>query len=210
MLGLRRSVWSHCSLAGLANLAVVASLSPRIVICKTGIVLGPASNGLNVKCLVQCVAVQAIHECMRATLLKSYLTLCDSMDCSLPGSSVHGVLQARILQWVAVPSSRGSSRSRDWTQVSYGSCIGRWPPGKPSRAAQGASVPRNGTSTVYRVQRQYDCPQAHWLLLGGHVKVWNRCMLFYGALVLVIPITIAMCNVFWSAHNYTKCHPLYI
>ena len=108
MLGLRRSVWSHCSLAGLANLAVVASLSPRIVICKTGIVLGPASNGLNVKCLVQCVAVQAIHECMRAKLLKSYLTLCDSMDCSLPGSSVHGVLQARILQWVAVPFSRGS------------------------------------------------------------------------------------------------------
>ena len=37
------------------------------------------------------------------------LTLCESMDCSLPGSSVHGILQARILKWVAVPSSRGSS-----------------------------------------------------------------------------------------------------
>ena len=35
-------------------------------------------------------------------------------------------------------------------------------------------------------------------------------MLIYGTLVLVIPITIAICNVFWSAHNYTECHPLYI
>ena len=40
------------------------------------------------------------------------------MDCSLPGFSVHGVLQARILEWVAISFSRGSSRPRDWTQVS--------------------------------------------------------------------------------------------
>ena len=40
------------------------------------------------------------------------------MDCSPPGSSVHGILQARILEWVAMPSSRGSSWPRDWTQVS--------------------------------------------------------------------------------------------
>ena len=47
------------------------------------------------------------------------------MDCSLPGSTVHGILQARILEWVAVPSSRGSSRPRDGTRVSYVSYIGR-------------------------------------------------------------------------------------
>ena len=41
------------------------------------------------------------------------------MNCSLPGSSVHGILQARILEWVALPSSRGSSQSRDWTWVSH-------------------------------------------------------------------------------------------
>ena len=52
-------------------------------------------------------------------------TLCNPMDCSPPGSSVHGILQARILEWVAVPSSRGPSQSRDWTRVSYVSCIGR-------------------------------------------------------------------------------------
>ena len=65
-----------------------------------------------------------IH-CMPANLLQSYSSLCDSMDCSLPGSSVHGILQARILEWAAVPSSRGSSQPRDQTRISYVSCIGR-------------------------------------------------------------------------------------
>ena len=44
-------------------------------------------------------------------------TLCDSMNCSLPGSSVHGIFQAIVLEWIAIPFSRGSSRPRDWTQV---------------------------------------------------------------------------------------------
>ena len=50
--------------------------------------------------------------------LQSCLTLCDPMYHSPPGSSVHGILQARILEWVAMASSRGSSQPRDWTQVS--------------------------------------------------------------------------------------------
>ena len=49
-------------------------------------------------------------------------TLCDPMDCSLPASSVHGISQARILEWVAISFSRGSSRPRDRTHVS---CIDR-------------------------------------------------------------------------------------
>ena len=53
------------------------------------------------------------------------LTLCDPMDCSPPGFSVPGILQARILEWVAVPSSRGSSQPRDRTSVSYVSNIDR-------------------------------------------------------------------------------------
>ena len=44
-------------------------------------------------------------------------TLCDPMFCSLPGSSIHGILQASILEWVAISSFRGSSQPRDWTQV---------------------------------------------------------------------------------------------
>ena len=57
--------------------------------------------------------------------LQSCLTLCNPVDCSLPGSSVHGILQARILEWVAMPSSRGSSQSRGPTHSSYVSCFGR-------------------------------------------------------------------------------------
>ena len=56
---------------------------------------------------------------------QSCLTLCDPMNCSLPGSSVHGILQARILEWVAISFSGGSSRSGDRTCMSCVSCIGR-------------------------------------------------------------------------------------
>ena len=62
---------------------------------------------------------------VRAKLLQSRLTLCDLTDCSPPGSSVRGSLQARILEWVATLSYRGSSQPRDRTLVSYVSCTGR-------------------------------------------------------------------------------------
>ena len=55
---------------------------------------------------------------MRAKLFQSYPTLCDPMDCSLPGSSVQEILQAGILEWVAMPSSRGHSLPRDQTSIS--------------------------------------------------------------------------------------------
>ena len=60
---------------------------------------------------------------MWVQLLSPCLAPCDLMDCGPPGSSVHGLLQARILEWVAIPFSRGSSRPRDRTRVF---CIGRW------------------------------------------------------------------------------------
>ena len=62
---------------------------------------------------------------MHAKLLQSCPTLFDSMNCSPPGSSVHGILQARILEWVVMPFSRGDL-PRDQTHISYVSCIGRW------------------------------------------------------------------------------------
>ena len=72
---------------------------------------------------------------------KSCLTLCDPMDCCLPGSYVQGIIQARILECVAISFSRGSSRPRVWTLVS---CIaGRFfstePPGKPPQSMSCAS-----------------------------------------------------------------------
>ena len=59
--------------------------------------------------LIACVCAKSFQSCP---------TLRDPVDCSLPGSSVHGILQARILEWVAMPSSRGYSWPRDWTWVS--------------------------------------------------------------------------------------------
>ena len=50
-------------------------------------------------------------------------TLCELVDCSPPGSSVHGILQARILEWIAMPSSRGPSQPRDRTCISCVSCL---------------------------------------------------------------------------------------
>ena len=64
-----------------------------------------------------------IPACVYAKSIQSCLTLCDPMDCSPPGSSVHGILQARILEWVAIPFSRKSSQPRDKTCVSS---IGKW------------------------------------------------------------------------------------
>ena len=55
---------------------------------------------------------------LKVLVAQSCLTLCDPRDGSLPGSSVCGILQARILKWIAIPFSRGSSRPRDGTQVS--------------------------------------------------------------------------------------------
>ena len=62
---------------------------------------------------------------MHAKLLWSCSTLCDPMNYSPPGSSVHGTLQTRTLEWVAMPSLRGSSQPRDQTDISYVSFIGR-------------------------------------------------------------------------------------
>ena len=62
---------------------------------------------------------------MHAKWLQLCLTLCNPMDHSPPDSSVHGILQERILVWVAISSSRGSFQPRDPTRVSCVSCIGR-------------------------------------------------------------------------------------
>ena len=80
-----------------------------------------------------------------AKSLQSYLTLCDPVDCSPPGSSVHGIFQVRVLEWVAMLSSRGSSQSRDQTQ---GSCLaGKFfttePQGRPPFAVREVQNPRS-------------------------------------------------------------------
>ena len=118
---------------------------------------------------------------MHATSLHSCPTLCDPMDCSLPGSSVHGILQARLLEWVAMPSSGGCSRPRDQTCISSVSCTGRWVlyyschlgspfyypvsseftcrgPGKDEKSLPGWTLPRSFNRTAER-----DFPSGEWI-----------------------------------------------
>ena len=83
------------------------------------------------------------YACMGAKLLQLCLTLWDSMDYSPPGSSVHGILQSRMLERVSMTSSRGSCWPRNWTCVSCIYCIaGRFfttePPRKPGEQCRGS------------------------------------------------------------------------
>ena len=75
-----------------------------------------------------------------AVLTQLCPTLCDPMDCSPPGSSVHGILQERRLEWVAMPCSRGSSQPRDRSQVSalWMDALLSEPPGKPKNTGVGS------------------------------------------------------------------------
>ena len=105
-------------------------------------------------------------ECVRAKLFQSCPALCDPGDCSPPGSSVHGILQAKTLEWGAMPSSRGSCRLRNGTCVSYVSCLGKrvlhhWRP-------LGSSV---FISRVNSVQPEPGC--MHSILLPDGFE--NRC-----------------------------------
>ena len=75
----------------------------------------PGKNtGVGCHFLFQCRKVKSESE-----VAQSCPTLCDPVDCSPPGSSVHGILQARILEWVAISFSRGSSQPRDRTWASH-------------------------------------------------------------------------------------------
>ena len=118
------------------------------------------------------------------------------MDCSPLGSSVHGILQARILEWVAMPSCRGSSWSRAHTRVSEVTCIGRWvlyhqhhleAPSTLAAAAAAASVTSVVSDSVRphrqqptRLPRPWDSPGkntgmgCHLLLQCMQVKSENE------------------------------------
>ena len=92
-----------------------SSSNPRHFFCS-----GPLPKHLlSISCM------HALLQCNRTKLLQLCLTRCHPMDCSLPGSSVYGILQVRKLEMIAVPCSRGSSQRRDGSCISYVSCVGR-------------------------------------------------------------------------------------
>ena len=103
--------------------------------------LGNFKSGKDWFLTKEIVWVLCMHTCMLRHFIRVWV--CDLMDCSQWGSFVPGILQARILEWVAMPSSKGPSQPKDQTQVSYSSCIvGRFftikPPGIPLKnLAQG-------------------------------------------------------------------------
>ena len=126
-----------------------------------------------------------------AQSLQSRLSLCDLMDCSPSGSSVHGLFQARILVWVATPSSRGSSQARDRTRIA-GGFLPTKPPGKPTyldsrlqRKARGWGYPSQdvvsaGAKQVIQKGLSQGAPATGratmwWLLLRLHWK----CVVFH-------------------------------
>ena len=80
-----------------------------------------------------CVCLHMYIMYILFSVAQSCLTLCNPVDCGPPGSSVHGTFPARILEWVAISFSRGSSRPRDQTQVSClaGRVFTTEPPSKP-------------------------------------------------------------------------------
>ena len=106
-----------------------ASFRCRKIVCSLGLRLGPRGNcqqaPRNFLKWRKCPITELLWLCVRAKSLQLCPTLCDSMDGSLPGSSIHGILQGRILEWIYMPSSRVSSQPKDQTHVSYVSCICR-------------------------------------------------------------------------------------
>ena len=123
---------------------------------------------------------------MHTKSLRLCLTLCDAMDCSPSGFSVHGILQATILERVAMPSSRRSSQPRDRTQIS---CMGRQvfstkPPGKPhlylylsmcTNACQNVRIYKETFMCLGLYKYTYVCKYTH-LCMCLYLYIWCVCV----------------------------------
>ena len=106
----------HCPFSSFGSVAQSGPFSP-------GLSTAEISNQQILKDKLRCNTVSLPKLSWRAEAAQSCLALCDPMDCSPPGSSLHGIFQAWILEWVAISFSRGSSPPRDHTRVS--SIVGR-------------------------------------------------------------------------------------
>ena len=120
-----------------------------------------------------------------------YPTVCDLMDCSLPGSSVHGILQARVLEWVAIPFFKGSSRSRDWTWVSL--TAGRFFTIWASRGAQNSQQ----SSKIFSIHRQTDKDESILLWKG----LWHLPMYLSFLILFTSPCRCEFSSGFLSVHS---------
>ena len=127
---------------------------------------------------------------MFAFVTKSCLLFCDPMDCRPPGSFVHGLLQARILEWFAISFSRGSSWPRDWTPGSR--IVADALPSEPNRSElpqiKGLSLQRLLIKATHLSEYSSGCTQSYWGFLPPACQVFGteRCLI-PGQIASLIP-----------------------
>ena len=126
-------------------------------------------------------------QCVLCLVTQSCLTHCDPLDCSPPGSCVHGVLQARILEWVAMPSSRGSSQPR--SPALQADSLSPEPPGKLKNTEVGSLLLLQGNFLTQELNR--GLLHCRWILYqlsyqgrpnkAGHFSEWTclNCFLIH-------------------------------
>ena len=137
LLLVRHCLLCHLPLSSLFCLRILYTLSsPFLILLATSFFLWNSSTSFSsevvcpfkikhsgypeAKPLTSCIPGLKLNYMPQFSLVaQSCLTLWDPMDCSLPGSSVHAIFQARVLEWAAISFSRGSSWPRDWTQASH-------------------------------------------------------------------------------------------
>ena len=137
--------------------------------------------------------------CMPARSLQLCLTLCDPIDGSLLDSSVHGILQARILEWAAKPSCRESSRPRDHTHIS---CLLHWqagslppaPSGKPAKST-GLDISWNLFTNTRFQENQTMEEDTTIKLLHKTIKKYSDMLNFYKSREIFIFNTYAYSNI---------------
>ena len=109
---------------------------------------------------------------VKVLVTQSCLTLCDPRECSSPGSSVHGSLQARILEWGAIPFPRGSSQPREWTLVP---CIadGFLPTEPPERMAEKTQIKNESRKVNIWILTIPENDLRKWKGIKNNERIWK-------------------------------------
>ena len=154
-------------------------------------------------CSAWLTVVTPLGYCCCSSVAQSCPTPCDTRDCSPPGSSVHAILQARILEWVAIPSSRGPSQPRDWARVS---CVGRqilyhWAPWEVLLFWDTCYIPKAICLPIY-ICWKLQCPSQR---LSSPSFSWTYTPLFKASIN-----TIALPLLWHCSHSPDHCSHLVI
>ena len=140
----------------------------------------------------------------------SCLTLCDPMDCNPPDSSVHGVLQARILEWVAIPFSKGWSQPRDQIHVFCVACFGRrvttsatW--GTLSPWLEGIFLQVScslfiATLEIFKPKLSFSRNVLSWILQAGVLLIWK-----WGESLIMLDCLLERKPTVWYAKYHQIC-----